>query len=904
MSARQSSPVVRRWVVYASVLLLGLSVPQIAWAAGAQMFTATLTGAQEVPATASPGTGLGTVLLNAAEDQITVNLTFSGLSDVAILGHIHGPAAPGVEAGVLFDFAADVAALAAAGGTIPQRTFTITAAQVAELKAGLYYFNVHTNTNPGGEIRGQIALAATQFTTTLTGGQQVPPVVSGGTGTGMVALNAAEDQMIVNLTFSGLTGNAILGHIHGTAAPNENAGVLFDFAGDVAALAAPGGTIPQRVFAISPSQVADLKAGLYYFNVHTGLNPGGEIRGQITPVIATLDRASLRFAATTTGAAFTQQTPGQTFRILQSGSAFTMAWTATANKPWITVSPTSGTGSAVLTVTVSFDPSVPVSGNATGSIALSFTGSSTQPGPISVGLATVLVGQSASPIGVMDTPVDGTTGVTGSIAVTGWALDDVAIAQVRVMREPVTGEAPGLVFIGNAVLIDGARPDVAAGFPGVPLNTRAGWGYLLLTNFLPNSGNGTVRLHAVAVDVEGHSTDLGTRTITSANSTATRPFGAIDTPGQGETISGGAFGNFGWVLSRAPALAFPPNGTVRVLVDGAFLPGSPVLWTARVDLTSLFPLAAYPGIGNALGIFPLDTTALSNGVHSIAWIVTADNNETDGIGSRFFTVANGAGLAAGVAAGVHPAAGTPLNLAPIVGRRGYDNVPYRTFSVGAGGRATIQAEEMDRIELQLAADPSAAAGDQYAGSLRVGDALAPLPIGSRLNPSTGVFTWQPGPGFLRAYDFLFVRSRAGRAAARQEVRIVINPRGSNRLGPQLTIDIPAANAQVAQPFVVAGWAIDGNAATGTGVDTLHVWAYPLTMCGGAPCHGTPVFLGVAANGGRRPDVAALFGERFRESGFGLTVAALPPGTYDVAVFAWSTATIGFLPAKVVRVTIR
>jgi len=151
---------------------------------------------------------------------------------------------------------------------------------------------------------------------------------------------------------------------------------------------------------------------------------------------------------------------------------------------------------------------------------------------------------------------------------------------------------------------------------------------------------------------------------------------------------------------------------------------------------------------------------------------------------------------------------------------------------------------------------------------------------------------------------VFVRSRGGVAVARQDVRVVINPKGSNRLGPQVTIDLPVPQAEVAQPFSVAGWAIDGTAAAGTGIDTLHVWAYPVIACGGVPCHGTPVFLGAAAIGGRRPDVAAMFGERFRDSGFGLTVAALPPGIYDLAVFAWSNAVTGFLPARVVRVTIR
>ena len=93
------------------------------------------------------------------------------------------------------------------------------------------------------------------------------------------------------------------------------------------------------------------------------------------------------------------------------------------------------------------------------------------------------------------------TGVTGSIAVTGWAMDDVEVTRVRILRDPVAGEPPGvLVFIGDAVLVEGARPDVQAIFPTSPRNSRAGWGYLMLTNFLPGLGNGTFRLTAIADD--------------------------------------------------------------------------------------------------------------------------------------------------------------------------------------------------------------------------------------------------------------------------------------------------------------------------------------------------------------------------------------------------------------------
>jgi hypothetical protein len=111
------------------------------------------------------------------------------------------------------------------------------------------------------------------------------------------------------------------------------------------------------------------------------------------------------------------------------------------------------------------------------------------------------------------------------------------------------------------------------------------------------------------------------------------------------------------------------------------------------------------------------------------------------------------------------------------------------------------------------------------------------------------------------------------------------------------IDTPSAELVADGPFVVAGWAIDLDADIGTGVDTLHVWAYPL---GGAD----PIFVGATEYGGDRPDVGAIFGDRFRQSGYGLVVDGLQAGRYDLAVFAWSTAANRFVPAKVVRVTVR
>jgi hypothetical protein len=123
---------------------------------------------------------------------------------------------------------------------------------------------------------------------------------------------------------------------------------------------------------------------------------------------------------------------------------------------------------------------------------------------------------------------------------------------------------------------------------------------------------------------------------------------------------------------------------------------------------------------------------------------------------------------------------------------------------------------------------------------------------------------------------------------------VLNPRGSGRVGPQVVIDR-------AEDGVIAGWAADLDAADGTGVDRVDVWAYPLVVSPQGVQRGQPLFVGTADYGGNRPDVGAIFGEQFRPSGYGARFDALPPGDYDLAVFAYSTVVRAFVPARTVRV---
>ena len=528
--------------------------------------------------------------------------------------------------------------------------------------------------------------------------------------------------------------------------------------------ALPAGLTLSSVGVISgtPTQAGTFQLTATATDQSSGCTGSQAVRLPISPTapLLTLDKTSLRFGAVTTGAAFVSQTAAQVVRLTQSGTG-TVTWTATPSQPWLQVSPASGTGSAELTISVIAVPGLPIGSPVAGAISVTATGAANAPGSVAVSLDLLLNGLSRTPFGVVDTPLDNTSGVTGAVPFTGWALDDVEVTRVMVCRAAVGAEvAPAdpncggaaQIFVGFAVFIDGARPDVAGTYPLLPLNTRSGWGFMVLTNLLPNQGNGSYVFSMYAQDREGHAQLIGTRTIACTNASATKPFGAIDTPSQGGVASTSSYPVFGWVLSRLARADPPGGGTVTVLVNGIAV-GSPDGWAARPDLSALFP--GYPGIDTALGVYSLNTLAYANGVHTIQWTVTDSLGVTEGIGSRFFTVSNGAASVTNGSTATLPIADAeaiaqaPVDRAAIAGRRGWDlSSAVQTFTTGTSGRVVVRSEEVNRVELALGEH----AGARYTGYVRTSDGLDPLPIGSHLDAATGAFTWAPGVGFVGSYQ--------------------------------------------------------------------------------------------------------------------------------------------------------
>lgn len=128
------------------------------------------------------------------------------------------------------------------------------------------------------------------------------------------------------------------------------------------------------------------------------------------------------------------------------------------------------------------------------------------------------------------------------------------------------------------------------------------------------------------------------------------------------------------------------------------------------------------------------------------------------------------------------------------------------------------------------------------------------------------------------------------------VRITVTPPPTI---PRMAVDLPGQNQSITRAnFRIAGWALDLGAASGTGVDAVHVWAYPLAG-------GAPILVGGAVVGDLRPDVGAAFGSsRFSAAGFHLDlVGQIPTGEYNFVVYARSTVANAFNNVAVIRVRV-
>lgn len=238
---------------------------------------AAMTASEEVPAPkgdvgAATGSFTGTLTKSDTGTVLSWQLSFSNLTGPGIAAHIH-IADRGKPGPVVVPLCTPCTSGATGTATIP-------AAVLDAIQNDRAYVNVHTKTNPAGEIRGQVSALAT-VKTAMRAAQEWPKPKgkvrrARGTFTATVTKSGSSGVIAWRLTFRRLTGKAVAAHIHtgrrGVAGPV------------IVSLCAPCKSGASGKATVDASVLSALESGRAYVNVHTRKNPAGEIRGQLPAV--------------------------------------------------------------------------------------------------------------------------------------------------------------------------------------------------------------------------------------------------------------------------------------------------------------------------------------------------------------------------------------------------------------------------------------------------------------------------------------------------------------------------------------------------------------------------------------------------------------------------------------------
>jgi hypothetical protein len=275
-----------RFHLLVGALALAVALAAVGGAAARSQATtiriaAEMTAANETPTPkgdVSSARGAFTATLTKSGTGATMSwrLDFSNLSGNAIAAHVH-VAARGTAGPVRVPLCAPCTS----GVT---GTATIDAAVLEAIQSDRAYVNVHTPTNPAGEIRDQVSIVA-GVKTAMRASQERPKPKgkvkrAKGTFTATVSKSGTGGVIVWRLTFSKLTGRATAAHIHSGA--RGKAGPV------IVSLCAPCRSGARGRATVDASVLEALEQGRAYVNVHTRRNPAGEIRGQIAALPLTI----------------------------------------------------------------------------------------------------------------------------------------------------------------------------------------------------------------------------------------------------------------------------------------------------------------------------------------------------------------------------------------------------------------------------------------------------------------------------------------------------------------------------------------------------------------------------------------------------------------------------------------
>jgi hypothetical protein len=225
---------------------------------------------------------------NQVSSELTIAVTWIGLTTRPVSIDLHGPAGESADAPVLYNL--DGFWNQTSGEIV--RTIELTETEKNDLATGLLYVDIKTIQNPQGEIRAQLRPNITSpsapanviafVNNPLDGGQEVPPVSTSGSGIINAVYNDLTNELCYTVNFELDEGNTLTGaHFHGPAPQGAEAGVQIGL--NTSEVTDLGLSQLSGSVTLTEEQEEQLLNRNWYVNLHSNEFPEGEIRGQLIP---------------------------------------------------------------------------------------------------------------------------------------------------------------------------------------------------------------------------------------------------------------------------------------------------------------------------------------------------------------------------------------------------------------------------------------------------------------------------------------------------------------------------------------------------------------------------------------------------------------------------------------------
>lgn len=229
------------------------------------LLMAVLSGSQVSPPTNSFASGTAVAFLHEPENRLCYVIQTAGIAG-ATAAHVH-IGMPGNNGPMVVTAGTN-------GGQWCGVSDRLTDAEAQAVQAEQVYVDIHTAAYPNGEIRGQLRVdLGSCFTAACNGAQEAPPNASTAIASASLVVGP-DDNVTLSGTFTGT--HLVAAHVH-LGAPGVAGPIVFPIAwsnttGELSA-----------TYQATPIDAANLRAGLWYVNLHSSAFPGGEVRGQLLP---------------------------------------------------------------------------------------------------------------------------------------------------------------------------------------------------------------------------------------------------------------------------------------------------------------------------------------------------------------------------------------------------------------------------------------------------------------------------------------------------------------------------------------------------------------------------------------------------------------------------------------------